>query len=914
MGNEKLTELKSGIVAALGAVSMTAEEREIATLIDAALQQEILAKAERYGSTPYFEFTLRASEKKFTVCFGCDPDRAQYPRAERALRASRFVDGLLNIVNTAYNCYAAVPQQIKPPARTNVRDRIFGSDSDIVLGEGKAQSRDAQDAVKYRTAYELEMVVVVAFGNKYERINECVTVELDAQDNATYTYGSITQKTISRNMPLSEAQKADSIRDANHIRAKVQSEGEKKKILEALALEDSRFRRFMDSLADSDSKFIGQVDIYPCFVFVDAIPERTFLYDVTEGGQTAKELLRITWNKAPRKFSGAPLYIHTAKSGEEIRFDGLTHDSRGGTLDGKELPTFDPADRLILVYGYDARSRSMVPGGLSLLPDDLDQPSYKGMTDWGVPVDGVSADLVGANGVKEAQGYRYYRSETVVVEGKRYLKEDVGTCAYTGKPTWKGALTAFDVDFLNEKGEFVKGRIDRSLVHDKNKRACEYCRKDFTFFAEDDRYAVYRKSKKYLLWDGTCKCPKCKEGSVITEGSRTKRKLIKALDPMEAETRQVYALWDVDKDAPVPIYPDGNVYRCAHSGKYIYYGNDKPGVKQYEACPTCGQTLSVKSYKELEKANMRQINGKLYCGACLKGRGRKLYEDVYLPNGQKGVLVDLIKDPVSLVTCECGKLLYKQAPGFPECECEGCTGEVYLCTTCWSKRPRSKFLHDKRLCDACAAYERNHAGLLKEEQEREAKAREEAVAIRGRRQEEERHYKTVADDWVQTVWEEMDKYLPHLSFADALYVRRAHKKWKAEQRAAQDSVKQAEAKLEELTRKLEKAEYVDGGSNGTRSGRRATLSDILLLRSSIENARSELDKAHLGVARAKATPRGIITVVVNAADILEIAGKNGAKDEMYLSFKLRVDRKKGREREYEFLYENGKVTYVEVKS
>lgn len=908
MANEKNVSV-SEIIGRLQSASITQEEREIAAMVDAALQQNIILDASCLGADScYYRFTLGKSDKKeeYIVCFGCDPDRGRYPRAERALRASRFVDRLLKVVNEVYNCYVSVPNQILPPEASDVRRRLFGGRNGILLGEGETVGGDAAEDSAYCMSYELEMVIILAMGNKYERINECVTVELDKQNNAKYTYGSITDKTVSVDMPLTDEQKKESISAANRIRSIMQRAGEKKKILAALsASKESRLRRFMDSLDENDTHYIGQVDIHPCFVFVDAIPERTFLYPVNG----VKGLLRVTWNKTPHEFSSASLYIRTAREEGQLRFHGLTHSPKGGA--GEELHALDKDEFLVPVYRYDAKRKGIFPVGLSpVVQNGENTPVYKGLSDWGVLVDGISDALLSGDANKTAQGYYYYRSETVMVGDKRYLKEDVAPCGYTGNPMWRGNLSGIEVSYLDASGEFAKGRIDRTLICEKNRHTCEYCGKNFTFYADAERYERYRRSKKYLLWDGNCKCPQCREGVVVK-----KRKLITAYDPNESATKQVYAMWNERENAPVSIEQGGNVYRCAQSGNFVYYDADSTAT-QYVPCETCGRFLSLKSNLLLQKdINKRQINGKTYCKACLENM--ILYKDVYLPGGQKGVLVDAKESPAGLVTCKCGKLLYKQADGFPRCECagwcvdgQGMAKKVYLCNTCWSKREHSDFLN-KRLCDDCAEYERNNYSVLRREQALASQTAAETVDIRRQMKALEERCWELRQNWAQTVWEQMDRYLPYLGFSDALYISRIRKKRRAEMRVAEREASAAKAKLEQLKREAAKNKNAAGEGEELQKQGVATAREI---ETALKETQKALDAAQSKMETLKRMPTGLLKVDVKDERVLEKQGKTPDEKALYLSFFLRVMRNGIGGRRYEFLYENGKVTYVEVKA
>ena len=805
----ELKLLKSGFADLV----MTREETEIARLIEVCAERGILNEpVPCEGRADHFELSFKAGGRVYTLCFGCDPDRAKFPRAERASRAARFVDDLLQRINAKYNCYVVAAGDIAEPEAKLIRSRVIGNGRYEVELKGQGDAGGSQ--AEFTTFYELEVMVIIAIGRAYHRTNECVVMEVNADDTVVRCeYGSTDKRKVTDSaLTVDKAGGAKSVEEANRIFKVIREMTTKQTVLDTLAHEKTgEVHKFLDDFYAKEKaahpndpiRSVGQVEIRPTSIFVDAIREKTFTYTV-KGEDAGVYDLRVTWDKTTDRFTkDTALYIVAEKTEDgQVRFGGLTYQGIRKDAQGNEqerLPFEDnKGERLVPVYRYDAQDGTFKKDKWVLLPPagavTAAATSYKGLTEWAVRPDGFSDALKAGplRGVDLASAY-FLSTDTECVktgqEGadKRFLSVDCGTCAYTGKRMWRGDLSAKEEYFIPEGTcTFQQGYITTELANEDNKRTCDFC--TATFYATPAVYEDYRtKESAYRLLDGACKCYACKVGAVVEHplGSGARCRLTeKVYNTDETVSGELYVWLDDKKQTVRSIAEGGNAYTCSHCGKLIYHPH---GAKPPKKCRYCEGYLSEHCDMEaMNDPNLQTIDDHYHCNGCKTAAGMRIYDDVYkMDEETRGKIPDKAADPTRLFRCTtCGKLILKPPAGnktFPACGCDGCERArtnnqrvPFVGAKCWGKEEKNEYLGVK-LCGDCKTAIRENKGEMEamkaqlERHQADVKRYEEA-----QRKLIEEH-KALREKWPETVWREIHKFLPYLSFTDRCRVLRARR-------------------------------------------------------------------------------------------------------------------------------------------
>lgn len=750
---DRLTDIKK----ALSALTPNEDEKQIANLIIAALDNGILDKdsAEDLGDG-YFRFRIQSDPRAYTICLGVNPNREKYKGAERALRASEFVTRLLNLINSDYNCYV-VPTRITPPSPSAVNSRLSGTYSYTVDFAYLSKSSISADTGR---SFELEVVIIAAAGDRYERITDNLAVNLKGQISgkkvAEFEYREIEHPTVEKD----EGGFVDMIdREAvNEILVAVNSNENKQKILETLASsEKSRFHSFLSSLSSEGGDIVGQINVQPCSVFVCATPEQEFVYHIGTADSDKKLPLTIVWNSQNDISISTPLFV-IAKEG---KFLGLGcrpeyKDETGAVI---PCPQLTISDTVIPVMKVDENEKCVI-SEVTLLPPPgtKDAPMYKGVADYAV--------YVGKCSSKFRKGY-YLKSHTVHADSEYYLSADCEVCNYSGLPCWKGSLSPV-VSYMDQFGMLKEGKINSNIYTSYNKRTCKLCGK--VFYCDQTRYNYY--AKNYMTLDGKYCCPQCNVENKIVENNGKSYKLLYNVISPSFGTGKIFALMNKDGEF---VAPDngGNVFKCSNCFKIAAY--DKTNDKKCEVCGERICSVCNGAYRH------RLYTGQHICASCPRdgddkpaiskntdNSGKKIFTCHEMNEGNVISVADIYHSPKHLFHCAvCGKLTYLDPNQSSSYKCQ-CCGRL-MDKSCYNSLSPDPFFKLK-LCSYCKKETETEAFIERKNSllEKDRRLAEENAEILKDRE-------TMFASWQDIIDRDLSAYLPYLNQKDKMAAFRAKK-------------------------------------------------------------------------------------------------------------------------------------------
>ena len=590
--------------------NLTDEEKEIGKLSAAAYKNGIIKDADsRDEGYCTFDFGNR---KKYEVRFGANPNRSKHPNAERAIRASEFVSELLRIIDTSYNCFVVPALNISAPNTAEVGKRIFGDSLHEITLSDKSKTGN------YTSNYELDVIISMLVGKNVKRIIDTLSVKvLHENNNITISYEhkhhSGTRKPVDRSEYqkdiLSSADRKDLEYLLNHItgdNGAADSNENKIKILDALiASSDSNFYKSISSCQDNS---VGQVTVRPSSIFVDAVPEKTFTYQVSrKEGKDKTYNLDFVWNKKSDALKyDTPLYIIE----DEGKLQGLTFSPDYIRPDGKKVKCQElgPADRIVV--GCKVEDGKTVESTLTLLlPAEFKSnvSNYKGIKDYAVKVSDVSEELVKSGVTKDAY---YLHSETEILGDNRYLKADISECEYTKMRTWKANLVQSDyIDTIGNLAVIKNGRISADIPE----KSCNLCESKFRAFNEYGKlYFNQHKLDESVLNGVKYYCDKCPtDEPIIRKAGSEERKyrLYKNIFSVDQTNQDIVCVDHYDVNATE------HVLTCTSCGnKHVLYRSNSEA--KYSVCGLCGRFLCNECYMSANAFEMQL--GLIVCSDCMK--------------------------------------------------------------------------------------------------------------------------------------------------------------------------------------------------------------------------------------------------------------------------------------------------------
>lgn len=799
--------------------SWSVSEKNIAELVLAAAEKEILDVLSEYkvnGNTVIHAGDVakmakercflcvfrKESARVYAICFGRNPtDIRGYPRKgpylERASRASDFVSALLNVINRDYNCFF-VPTNIGYPACDTVKKRLRLPDKSQVT---YVRESDLTLTADDRRTYELEFIIMASVGEHFRRMNDCVIVKTLKQDTYEYEYHREAHTILTRSQAEAwakvnaarktsrsgkaasrsgqatgnDADKSEVRDDLQSILAAVQRPEEKKKILDVFAASpSSEFSQFMRSLEGEKDLKVGQINLTPCSIFVSSIPQKTYVYAITDPEEPAKSVeISLVWNKPAEDFTvDTPLYIDA----EGGFLKGLTYmqDYVDPASPDKRVArqSFDPSDTLVIARSED--------GGrvMTLRRPDGQDPNYKGVA-CAVYVDHISQKIsqqykVGYYTESAVKYMPIWKNNNRYSEGTKsfslisdtpvpVLTVDLARCPVSGVEYWNGDAMKKNVFFVNDEGTGAKsdmifiGALSAEYMH-----RCAYC--GVEIYANGDRWTAYQ--SKYRLLDGSSACESCaKQGNTIAVNNKRYRFFEKVYDTGSKENHPLFVVWDDGKNAISA--KDGNAYKCANCQKVVYMPPNSSGIAYRDCtvcksriCPDCNQSAETK----------RLITGQPLCECCfhsppgLVNQGKTVYKAWNKAENKEEYVLDGIRTIESIFHCaECGRpVFYKPSVSYRRCECCG----KLVGDACWPQMTKDASLN-LRLCKSCRA-ETREKGFQDLVTERDtAREAQKTIQVTVKRKEAE-----ITRNWRATFLRDLKKYLPYMTLADRSWFKR----------------------------------------------------------------------------------------------------------------------------------------------
>ncbi len=710
--------------------------------------------------------------------------------AERALRASEYVSDLLTVVGRGYSCFV-VPTEVSAPDPSVLLNRLGLRDR---FAARLAEERDSEED-HYGRYYEIDVVVSVSAGKHYKRFHEVLSVtktdreiEYGYKKNEGPTVGSEAEKArLQGNGERLSAILGRGSEDAKEILdildGKNESYGsfndQRRKMLQALAdSKDSELGRFLQEL---ESDAVGQVDISPVSLFVGAVREKTFLYELTEKRTVASEagdpvrsaILAVTWNRSAEEFHRANLYIAVNADGS---FAGLTHarsftDAVGGV---HERELFGRNDGLIMVNRLQG---SAVKQELTLrIPEGAPTP-YKGVTKSAVALSDVSPSISGV-----ARGDLFLPEDTEQVGGGVYLKRDVGDCEVSGGRVWRGDLQG--ILLTREGRDLAKALVDRNRLGRLSSGYCSHCREGY-YAPSAKELEKYR--DRFALLSGGYYCDRCRKDAVTESGPAHARVYTKLVRDLRQSAHNVEGADFVKTDAngtPLPLERGGNVFICCHCNRPILHRNagDAAHCSICEAllCRLCAENENEKA-RETVFGNKNTRIGRV-CRACKvelrPGESMRIGKYWLMRVREKGEysfnsrLVGAEADRIDCVfhCAVCSVPIYYNAAAEKDYKRCGCCGRL-IGDKCYREKLETHPVLGVKLCPDCAKSTKDpaHARGLELLAEQKRRAENERILL-------ESANNALRDGWRSTVIKGIERYLPHLSPRDRRFVKAILKK------------------------------------------------------------------------------------------------------------------------------------------
>ncbi len=755
------------------------DEEEIIDLVIASIKNRLIdEQSSRCLDAKLHDYEFNLGGRKYLVRFGANPDKAIYPTAERALRASAFIRGLIDLIESEYNCYV-VPSAINAPRAAAVAQRIFGDDPSWKVSYVRESSERGEILTDSERTLELEVVVTVAVGDQYQRMIECVKITTE-NGKASFDHAPIIRPDQNNIPKINRNAKSDNdfVKGALTL---INTDSSKEQILRTLAAaEDSKLHAFLQKLdAEAPAAPIGpdghpikalkaiQVNIQPSSLFVCAVPKKTFVYSATNARSGKSYPFNLEWNRYGYQFDeSVPLYIKTINGA----FEGFTYDA------SKHYQLFDrETDRLVEASKANKKGCSpdrltlQLPEGQTSLPHD-----YKGVSDYA-----ILPSLVEVS--EKYQAYHpeaYLVGETRADGGKRHLNADYDVCAYTGQSVWAGALYPSEVTYVNADLKFATGRISQQIVA-QGKRSCTFC--DTVYYAQEDRDLKYR--QKHLLMDDFICCEKCDlDGNSIERGFGSSKEFYTLKNDVyrtDSNTTGRMYVRTASKGGP-PLSPQygGNTFECGHCKRVFFYDQSDPNCNH--TCQVCDTRLCHTCATVFDSDRPQLVTGEYLCNACpqpdsgqfivVGGKEKTVYKAYDKSESKPLLVLDDRNNPEQLFHCAAegpnGKLIYYQPiKTYNKCECCG----RYIGDECFKKLDRNNDAH-KKLCHTCQTEINSYSykKLFKETEPKiksaEAQARELPTGDA-----------KLKAEWPTRVMRDIKKYLPFLNLRDRKHLKRSVK-------------------------------------------------------------------------------------------------------------------------------------------
>ena len=752
--------------------SLSENERSVCGLIVAAIDNSIISSGKELGDG-YFSFTLDIGGGKraeYEVRIGANPSRATHPTAERAIRASEFVDMLISIMDREHNCYVVQSVDVRRPSCDEVKKRVFRN-RPVTVTENTSMG-GASSYFRAASEYDLQVEIIASIGNAFKRMSDYLSVRIDNNNNVTYSH---------KPFKCNNYFKGDGIPDGFDIeRAQEQidnickivggdisvAEGagtdvllnrnlNNQAMLDAfLRSEDSEFSKFLNEISGKETVTVGQISITPTSVLASAIPEMEFIYDVSENGSEPVQLSLIWSHESGALTADSLLYIVTDADGN---FRGLSYNSDEGKRE-----SFEAQDDLVVANKI--INGRCEPLGLTF-PIDNKNTSYKGVTACAAKVSGSNA---------YGTDRYYYLSETKIIDGGVYLKAECKKCGLKGEEHWSGKMEKAAIVKRTQGGSapvFTRNALIFNSGLSMHK--CETCGCAI-YSLENSTYGRYIASTEML--DGSHYCGACGT-TVMRNGIKAKRVdgVIRSSESLERGN--LYANVDAKGEYLKPE-DGGNVFECANCHETVYFNKNEP----YN-CEVCGEHLC--KLCATSKGGAYSVLGKTvfdtqlhFCSSCPTdeksapitkneaNKGKRLFK-VADADGTPCTVIDSASEPDRIFNCPvCKKETYFDENEEHYARC-GCCNRV-LHKKCAEDLPVNKW--KMSFCPECEAIRRTpkyRDELMKTEAD--------IVALRKERNDIIRVKRELDEGWPAEVRKDIKRYLPYMSISDIRSVKKAIK-------------------------------------------------------------------------------------------------------------------------------------------
>ncbi len=753
------------LISIRGNSEATPDEREIVDMIIAALDQGILSNASRALNERYFVFIFSDEYKgrrgEYEVCFLLNPDKKAHPRAERAIKASDFVERLTTVIKLEYNCFI-VPSAVEVLPQNVIKSRFFPTQQVEVTLSGEIDG-GSRSAVPDNSLFELEVDIIANRNQKCKIINDTIVARMttvNGKSTLSFEHAMIDHRATDNKLIISDNDIKLSVQQANKLFKLINGDDmpeerrseNKIKILEALQSSDrSEFSKYLRA-PESGGENMGQIRIRPHSIFINAITQRTYQYKITEDGDSY--YLNITWDKKSDEFDmNTPLYV-VAKNG---KFEGFTSQNIGGRLE-----TYRKGDRLVPYYSI--KKGKSVCEGITLIPQAGNAP-YKSVNE-------IDLCLV----TKASDGYKtfvyYLKDDVTLINNEAYITEDCEKCAYDEDLYWKGDLTEESVSFVSKTGKTLKsGKVNKKYKADKAMaRRCAYCGN--TYIADNKRYQDY--SDNHRLIDGTIYCDNCKKDKIVTVSGKRRLLIDDVTHSQSRSSGKLYAIVDSTKKLISPA-AGGNTFTCGDCKKTIWYVQGQDYV-----CDCCGTRLCY-SCKFSSKGNKVVYDParqeKVFtCNSCpdpgdatalVNGMPiKKIVYPVLSEDGkEKKNILDDAKSPQYIYHCGiCREEVFYNPnnPKHRECECCG----RYIDPKCFMLLKPTPHIN-KKLCLDCQRKLSGGDYLTSLD-----KYRSEIKALTDQREYIQRIETELKNGWSRRVLGDINRYLPYLGFFDRVRIKK----------------------------------------------------------------------------------------------------------------------------------------------
>ncbi len=747
-------------------IILTDQEKQIYELLKAAKEENLVTDYQENSN--YVSCYL--DDIHYEICFGENPDSEQHPNAERAIRASRFITRLMDKVKKDYSCYYVQYNTI-PPEKDLLNNKLFGNRThgEISISDPPKEAEHGVDW--FFSHYEIEVEIVAAVGDIYERMVDYLTVDMkyeNGEGSTVYTHKHIdkderstfSESELDAEKLLKQGAAQNQASEILNFILNGQLPGESanescrreniQKMLSVLAAsESSQFCQFLGRVSIQEDAKVGQLTVKPCALLIDAVNDKKYVYRFSCNREIGD--LSVIWRSSLGAFEvTTQLYLYLSES--QLKNQEPTYKFEGLTNIPNEYPINDFGS-LVLAHKVEKNGK-----GIKIIPDKwtLKDPNFVATLANGEnQVRAINNYAVGVerNGVTK----HFYIKDVFFVDNNFRLKSECRKCPLTGKYHYYEHFSAAYY-LKDQKIEF--GDIYTSGVHSFT---CEICGRTIYYSSEKQKDAYLA---SHILLDGKHSCDNCQDR--FSRGAYTYQKTENVICGNRSGT--VYAL--VDTNGFLPIEKNGNVFTCANCGQAVLHDNksedNRCQICQSRVCSRCATNSKISALRP------KVVNkGELACRNCLSkdiiqgcDGELKLFE-VESDDGMKQYVLDDAKYPGLVFHCVvCGKAKYYDKLSYEKFRrCSSC--DRIICPSCVDKCKSDASPFRLIFCPNCATE-------CDDKYDSEKKKAEEIYSkvldYLNKRENTQTRAKHHLENHVK---KNIKKYLPYLTLADRSCVRKS---------------------------------------------------------------------------------------------------------------------------------------------